>query len=183
MVFLFVCCRSSLLSFFLLGARTGLVLGWVCTTVRCCFVLGSERVGVAACLFPLQLQLFLLLRCIPPLMPARVPSACNGRALPCLFSRRTACCRLRSRRSISHAHLLLLDNWPLSLCLSLCVSLSPSRSRQVLKGLDLSLFDMCVGERRKIEIPARLAYGRKGSKLFGIPPDDGKVRGYIQGNG
>ncbi|CAM9336175.1 unnamed protein product [Laminaria digitata] len=43
----------------------------------------------------------------------------------------------------------------------------------VLKGLDLSLFDMCVGERRKIEIPARLAYGRKGSKLFGIPPEDG----------
>lgn len=43
----------------------------------------------------------------------------------------------------------------------------------VLKGLDLSLFDMCVGERRKIEIPSRLAYGRKGSKLFGIPPEDG----------
>lgn len=41
----------------------------------------------------------------------------------------------------------------------------------------MSLFDMCVGERRKIEIPARLAYGRKGSKLFGIPPDDGAVRG------
>lgn len=45
-----------------------------------------------------------------------------------------------------------------------------------MKGLDLSLFDMCVGERRKIEIPARLAYGRKGSKVFGIPPDDGTVR-------
>ncbi|CAB1115146.1 unnamed protein product [Ectocarpus sp. CCAP 1310/34] len=43
----------------------------------------------------------------------------------------------------------------------------------VIKGLDLSLFDMCVGERRKIEIPARLAYGRKGSKAFGVPPDDG----------
>ncbi|CAM9441845.1 unnamed protein product, partial [Ectocarpus sp. 13 AM-2016] len=43
----------------------------------------------------------------------------------------------------------------------------------VVKGLDLSLFDMCVGERRKIEIPARLAYGRKGSKAFGVPPDDG----------
>lgn len=47
---------------------------------------------------------------------------------------------------------------------------------QVVKGLDLSLFDMCVGERRKIEIPARLAYGRKGSKAFGVPPDDGTVR-------
>lgn len=54
-------------------------------------------------------------------------------------------------------------------------SRNPFASRQVLKGLDLSLFDMCVGERRKIEIPARLAYGRKGSKLFGIPPDDGLV--------
>ncbi|CAN0340002.1 unnamed protein product [Pylaiella littoralis] len=43
----------------------------------------------------------------------------------------------------------------------------------VVKGLDLSLFDMCVGERRKIEVPARLAYGKKGSKVFGIPPDDG----------
>lgn len=48
---------------------------------------------------------------------------------------------------------------------------------QVLKGLDLSLFDMCIGERRKIEIPARLAYGLKGSKIFGVPPDDGKVNG------
>lgn len=48
---------------------------------------------------------------------------------------------------------------------------------KVVKGLDLSLFDMCVGERRKVEIPARLAYGKKGSKLFGIPPDDGKVTG------
>lgn len=48
---------------------------------------------------------------------------------------------------------------------------------QVLKGLDLSLFDMCIGERRKIEIPARLAYGLKGSKLFRVPPDDGKVNG------
>lgn len=46
----------------------------------------------------------------------------------------------------------------------------------MVKGLDLSLFDMCVGERRRIEIPARLAYGKKGSKLFGIPPEDGTVR-------
>eukprot|EP00752_Nemacystus_decipiens_P005902 g5335.t1 len=49
----------------------------------------------------------------------------------------------------------------------------------VIKGLDLSLFDMCVGERRKIEIPAPLAYGRKGSKLFGIPPDDGSGSGDV----
>lgn len=46
----------------------------------------------------------------------------------------------------------------------------------MVKGLDLSLFDMCVGERRRIEIPARLAYGNKGSKVFGIPPEDGTVR-------
>ncbi|CAN0266546.1 unnamed protein product, partial [Discosporangium mesarthrocarpum] len=43
----------------------------------------------------------------------------------------------------------------------------------VVKGLDLALFDMCIGERRKVEVPARLAYGLKGSKVFGVPPDDG----------
>ena len=63
----------------------------------------------------------------------------------------------------------------------------PCRNRnpwnQVVKGLDLSLFDMCVGERRRIEIPARLAYGNKGSKVFGIPPEDGTVRAQEESRG
>mmetsp|Transcript_6713 Transcript_6713/g.9073 ORF Transcript_6713/g.9073 Transcript_6713/m.9073 type:complete len:332 (+) Transcript_6713:64-1059(+) len=42
---------------------------------------------------------------------------------------------------------------------------------EVIKGLDLSLNEMCIGEVRLIKIPAGLAYGQKGSKVFKIPPD------------
>lgn len=31
-----------------------------------------------------------------------------------------------------------------------------------MKGLDLGLLDMCVGEERRLEIPAAMAYGEKG---------------------
>ncbi|CAM9316119.1 unnamed protein product, partial [Phaeothamnion confervicola] len=41
---------------------------------------------------------------------------------------------------------------------------------EVVKGLDLALFDMCIGERRRIEVPPRLAFGSAGSKAFGVPP-------------
>ena len=44
-------------------------------------------------------------------------------------------------------------------------------SGDMLPGVDLGLYDMCPGERRRLTIPPRLAYGLKGNRLFGIPPN------------
>ncbi|NXK71711.1 FKB11 isomerase, partial [Amazona guildingii] len=35
--------------------------------------------------------------------------------------------------------------------------------RQVIPGLEQSLMDMCVGEKRRVIIPPHLAYGKRGS--------------------
>ncbi|XP_054834271.1 peptidyl-prolyl cis-trans isomerase FKBP11 [Eublepharis macularius] len=42
--------------------------------------------------------------------------------------------------------------------------------RQVIPGLEQSLLDMCVGEKRKVIIPPHLAYGKRGSPPA-IPAD------------
>eukprot|EP00611_Tribonema_gayanum_P015186 TRINITY_DN26_c0_g1_i1.p1 TRINITY_DN26_c0_g1~~TRINITY_DN26_c0_g1_i1.p1 ORF type:complete len:383 (-),score=97.84 TRINITY_DN26_c0_g1_i1:474-1622(-) len=47
----------------------------------------------------------------------------------------------------------------------------------VVRGLDLSLYDMCIGERRRVEVPAGLAYGAKGNSLFGVPANSALVFG------
>lgn len=44
-------------------------------------------------------------------------------------------------------------------------------SGDMLTGVDLGLYDMCPGERRRITIPPRFGYGSKGNRLFGVPPD------------
>lgn len=44
-------------------------------------------------------------------------------------------------------------------------------SGDMLPGVDLGLYEMCPGEIRVLQIPPPLAYGRKGNKLFRIPPD------------
>lgn len=44
-------------------------------------------------------------------------------------------------------------------------------SYDVIPGVDQGLYDMCPGERRRIVIPPRLAYGSRGNRLFRIPPD------------
>lgn len=41
----------------------------------------------------------------------------------------------------------------------------------VIKGVDIALYDMCPGEIRELDIPSLLAYGRNGSRLFDIPGD------------
>ncbi|KAI1886176.1 hypothetical protein AGOR_G00211300 [Albula goreensis] len=41
--------------------------------------------------------------------------------------------------------------------------------REVIKGWDKGLQDMCIGERRKLTIPSTLAYGKEGKGK--IPPD------------
>lgn len=43
-------------------------------------------------------------------------------------------------------------------------------SGDMLPGVDLGLYDACPGEARRLTIPPRLAYGVKGNRLFGIPP-------------
>jgi FKBP-type peptidyl-prolyl cis-trans isomerase len=48
-------------------------------------------------------------------------------------------------------------------------------SGDMLSGVDLGLYDMCAGESRRIEIPAALAYGARGNKLFQIPPGSNLV--------
>ncbi|NWJ07674.1 FKB11 isomerase, partial [Crypturellus undulatus] len=45
--------------------------------------------------------------------------------------------------------------------------------RQVIPGLEQSLLDMCVGEKRRAIIPPHLAYGKRGSP----PTIPGKCRG------
>ncbi|XP_060109445.1 peptidyl-prolyl cis-trans isomerase FKBP11 isoform X1 [Heteronotia binoei] len=42
--------------------------------------------------------------------------------------------------------------------------------RQIIPGLEQSLLDMCVGEKRKVIIPPHLAYGKRGSPPA-IPAD------------
>jgi FK506-binding protein 2 len=41
----------------------------------------------------------------------------------------------------------------------------------LIKGVDLGLYDMCPGEIRELDIPSLLGYGRNGSVLFDIPGD------------
>ena len=42
-------------------------------------------------------------------------------------------------------------------------------SGEVLKGLELGLYDMCIGERRVLRVPPALAFGDRGSRAFGVP--------------
>ena len=44
-------------------------------------------------------------------------------------------------------------------------------SGDMLPGVDQGLYDMCLGEKRRIIIPPPLAYGSKGNKFFHVPPD------------
>lgn len=44
-------------------------------------------------------------------------------------------------------------------------------SGDIMNGVDQGLYDMVVGEVRVLQIPPQLAYGRKGNKMFHIPPD------------
>lgn len=48
-------------------------------------------------------------------------------------------------------------------------------SGDMLPGVDQGLYDMCVGDVRQINIPAALAYGPRGNKLFRIPPNTNLV--------
>ena len=45
---------------------------------------------------------------------------------------------------------------------------------QIIEGVDLSLLDMCVGEKRKLVIPSHLAYGPGGYGTV-IPPGNSLV--------
>lgn len=44
---------------------------------------------------------------------------------------------------------------------------------EAIKGVDIGLYDMCVGEVRELDIPNLLGYGPSGSQIFDIP---GEVR-------
>lgn len=45
--------------------------------------------------------------------------------------------------------------------------------REVIKGWDKGLKDMCVGEKRKLSVPSALAYGKEGKGK--IPPDSALI--------
>ena len=38
-------------------------------------------------------------------------------------------------------------------------------------GLELGLLEMCIGEERTLRVPPELGFGRRGNKLYGVPPD------------
>ncbi|KAK7231549.1 peptidyl-prolyl cis-trans isomerase [Aureococcus anophagefferens] len=44
-------------------------------------------------------------------------------------------------------------------------------SKELPAGLELGLFEMCIGERRLLRVPPALGFGTRGSKLYGVPPD------------
>ena len=44
-------------------------------------------------------------------------------------------------------------------------------SGDMITGVDLGLYGMCPGERRRITIPPRFGYGAMGNRLYGVPPD------------
>jgi hypothetical protein len=39
------------------------------------------------------------------------------------------------------------------------------------RALELGIYDMCIGEARRIVAPPRLAYGMGGNKMMGVPPN------------
>jgi FK506-binding protein 2 len=44
-------------------------------------------------------------------------------------------------------------------------------SGDMITGVDQGVYDMCPGEVRLVQIPPRLAYGGRGSRLYKIPPE------------
>eukprot|EP00965_Chrysotila_dentata_P023708 785530-Pleurochrysis_carterae.AAC.3 len=40
----------------------------------------------------------------------------------------------------------------------------------VVRGLELGLFDMCIGETRLLRVPPALGFGTRGSRAFQVPP-------------
>ena len=42
---------------------------------------------------------------------------------------------------------------------------------ELVKGLELGAYEMCIGERRLLKVPPALGFGRRGSKVFNVPPD------------
>jgi FK506-binding protein 2 len=42
---------------------------------------------------------------------------------------------------------------------------------EAVKGVDIGLYDMCVGEVRELDIPNLLGYGPTGSQIFDVPGD------------
>ena len=39
------------------------------------------------------------------------------------------------------------------------------------RGLELGLLEMCMGEERTLRVPPELGFGRRGNRLYGVPPD------------
>ena len=39
------------------------------------------------------------------------------------------------------------------------------------RGLELGLLEMCIGEERTLRVPPELGFGRRGSRIYGVPPD------------
>ena len=50
-------------------------------------------------------------------------------------------------------------------------SLSLGGAMNTVPGLELGLFEMCIGDVRKVIVPPALGFGRRGSKAFEVPPD------------
>jgi len=44
-------------------------------------------------------------------------------------------------------------------------------SGDMIPGVDQAVYDMCPGEVRLVQIPPRLSYGSRGSRLYKIPPE------------
>ncbi|XP_074785833.1 peptidyl-prolyl cis-trans isomerase FKBP11 [Athene noctua] len=119
---------------------------------------------------PPPAALLLLALLLPPPPPARATESetetgARGLRLETLVAPPEGCTELSALGDTVHIHYTgsLEDGRIIDTSLSRDPLQVELGKRQVIPGLEQSLLDMCVGEKRRAIIPPQLAYGKRGS--------------------